>query len=325
MHSYPRPYRAGPWWAGLLACLSLVAAPARAHEPLWGETPTVFGFGILHPELKLMYYDAGSTRRGGQRMRMFEQEYMIDYAPSASINLRLEIPYYNNLHEARSGGQKFSSAVTGLGDITLRAKRRFSVRQGEGLNVQHALLYGLKLPTGRDDHEFGSRGGSGGGDPGHGHGGGGATGHRRRLDPHDQTGTGNPGLLLGYAWDRETLEDTVWASTAWTRDLGGGFRMGDMVNLDVAYGRWLIRPNEAAETGFNLAFGLHGEFHRSDPLGGGRDADNSHRILGFHLTPIITKGTHQFRIGVFVPVLRGGAQDHTDYPYEVRFAYETFF
>jgi hypothetical protein len=303
--------------AALCAAGLTAAAPARAHEPLWGETPSVFGFGVLHPEVKVMYLDAGSVKRGGRRMRMFEQEYMLDYAPSTSLNLRLEIPYYNNLHQARSGGRTHSAYVTGVGDVTLRAKRRFSVRQDVGKNVQHALLYGLKLPTGRDDHRF-PRGGGG-----HGHGGSG--GGSRRLDPHDQTGTGNPGLVLGYAWDRETIHDTIWASLVWTRDLGGGFRMGDMLDLTTAYGRWLIRPNEAKELGLNLAIGVRGELHADDPLGGGHDAGNGHRVAGFHITPIVTKGNHQFRVGIFVPVIRGGAGDHSDYPYELRAAFETFF
>lgn len=284
--------------------MGLAVAPAWAHEPLWGETPTVFGFGVIHPEVKWMYFDAGSTRNGGKRMRMFEQETMIDYAPSTAINLRLEIPYYNNLHEEIVGGQKRSSFISGLGDITLRAKRRFSVRQDIGLNVQQSLLYGVKLPTGASHHR----------DP-----------DGSRADPHDQTGTGKLGILLGYAWDRERLDDTVWASVVWTRDLGSGFRMGDMVMLDAAYGKWLIRPNEASELGLNLAVGLHGEYHRDDPLGMGQDADNGHRLLGFHLTPIVTKGNHQFRVGVLVPLSRGGAQDHTEFDYELRAAFETFF
>ena len=292
---------------------ALLAAPAHTHEPLWGETPTVFGFGILHPEVKWMYFDAGSTRKGGKRMRMFEQEYMLDYAPSTALNLRLEVPCYNNHHQQRVNGRKHSTYVTGLGDITLRAKRRFSVRQAEGLNIQHSLLYGVKLPTGRSDHR--ETGGAG-----H-HGGRGSS----RLDPHDQTGTGKLGFLLGYAWDRERIHDTLWSSVVWTRDLGGGFRMGDMVEFSAAYGYWVIRPNEAAELGLNLAGGLYGQYHGDDPLGGGRDASNGHRLLGLHLTPIVTKGNHQFRVGIFVPLVRGGAQDHTDYPYELRAAFETFF
>jgi hypothetical protein len=287
-----------------MGVLALLAAPVHAHEPLWGETPTVFGFGVIHPEVKWMYFDAGSTRNGGERMRMFEQEAMIDYAPSAAINLRLEVPYYSNLHEEVVNGEKRSSAISGLGDITLRAKRRFSARQNVGLNVQQSLLYGIKLPTGESHHR--APDGS-------------------RADPHDQTGTGRLGILLGYAWGRETIEDTVWASLVWTRDLGSGFRMGDMVMLDAAYGRWVIRPNEASQLGLNIAVGLHGEYHRDDPIGDGQDAGNGHRLFGIQVTPILTKGTHQFRVGVFVPLARSGAQDHTDFDYELRAAFETFF
>jgi hypothetical protein len=290
-------------WA-VASCVPLLAAPVHAHEPLWGETPTVFGFGILHPEVKWMYFDAGSTRNGGERMRMFEQETMIDYAPSTAINLRLEIPYHHNLHEEEVGGTIRSSLISGVGDITVRAKRRFSVRQDVGLNVQHTLLYGVKLPTGASDHR--APDGS-------------------RADPHDQTGTGKWGIVLGYAWDRERIHDTVWASVVWTRDLGGGFRMGDMVSLDAAYGRWLIRPNEAAQWGLNVAVGIHAEAHRDDPLGEGRDADNGHRLLGLQVTPIVTKGNSQFRVGVFVPLFRDGEQEHVDFPYELRAAFETFF
>ena len=85
------------------------------------------------------------------------------------------------------------------------------------------------------------------------------------------------------------------------------------------------RQREADDLGLNTAVGLHAEYHADDPLGGGRDADNGHRLLGLQATQMFIKGAHQFRIGVFVPVLRGGAQDHSDFPYELRIAFETFF
>jgi len=291
-------------WYAVLGLLIAGSSPAHAHEPLWGETPSVFGFGVIHPEVRFGYRDAGSTRSGGIRQRMWEQETMIQYAPSTALNLMLEIPWMQSLREQRVAGRTRRTVINGLGDIELLAKRRFSAHQEEGLNIQQSLLYGLKLPTGEDGHR--DLGG-------------------RRADPHDQTGTGNLGLLLGYAWDRERVEDTVWASLMYHRDLGGGFRMGDMLEVDTAYGRWLIRPNEASELGFNLALGLHGEFHLADPLGGGRDAGNGHHLLGVQITPIATRGNHQLRLGVFVPFVRSGPADHADFPYEVRFAFETFF
>jgi hypothetical protein len=284
---------------GLLLC-----QPAAAHEPLWGETPTVFGFGIFHPEVKTHYRDAGSARNGGERQQTFEQEYMLQYAPRPSLNLVLEIPFVQNTMESRVNGRLSRATLSGLGDIHLYAKSRVSAKQEVGFQIQQTVLYGLKLPTGESHHrdQFGER-----------------------AHPHDQPGTGKLGLLLGYAADRETLEDTVWGSVIWTRDLGGGFRMGDMVDASIAYGRWLIRPNEARELGLNLAFGLHGEWHADDSIGGGRRADNGHHVVGVHLTPIITKGTYQYRLGVLVPVARGGKASHADFPVEVRLAVETFF
>lgn len=285
----------------LVGALALLTAlPAAAHEPLWGETPSVFGFGVIHPEVRFGYRDAGATRRGGIRQRLFESETMVQYAPSIALNLMLEIPWMQSVRESR--GRRVS--IGGLGDIELLAKRRFSVRQSEGLNVQQSLIYGVKLPTGADSHRD-------------------VTG--RRADPHDQPGTGNPGLVLGYAWDRERVQDTVWASMRYHRDLGGGFRMGDMLEVDSAYGWWFIRANEAAHLGFNLAVGLHGELHAADPLGGAGSARNQHRLLGVQVTPIFTRGNHQLRLGVFVPFVRSGPADHADFPMEFRFAFETFF
>jgi len=288
--------------AGLLAITA--PRPSHAHEPLWGETPSVFGFGIIHPEVRFGYRDAGSTRRGGLRARMIETETMVQYAPSTALNLQLEVPWMQSLREQRIGGRMRRSVIGGMGDAELTAKRRFSVHQDVGLMRQHSLIYGLKLPTGESDHRDVD------GD---------------RADPHDQPGTGNLGLILGYAWDQERVHDTIWASGRYHRDLGGGFRMGDMLEADVAYGRWLILANEADELGFNLAVGLHAEFHAADPLGGGRDADNPHHLLGVQVTPIFTKGTHQLRFGVFVPFSSSGPKDHSDFPAEFRFAFETFF
>jgi hypothetical protein len=289
---------------GVAVGLGCLFQPAAAHEPLWGETPTVFGFGIFHPEVRMGYRDAGSTQNGGERQRLLEQETMLQYAPRPALNLLLEIPWVQNTVESRVGGELRRATLSGLGDINIHAKSRISAKQEVGFQLQQTVMYGLKLPTGRSHHrnQFGER-----------------------AEPHDQPGTGKWGLLLGYAADRETLKDTVWGSVIYTRDLGGGFRMGDMVDANIAYGRWLIQPNEAAELGLNLAVGLHGEWHADDYLNGGARADNGHHLIGVHLTPIVTKGTYQYRLGVLVPIIRGGKESHTDFPVEVRFAVETFY
>jgi len=260
----------------------------------------VFGFGVIHPEVKVAYRDAGTVRRGGVRQRMWETETMIQFAPTTALNLMLEIPWMQSLRERRRG----RVVIGGLGDIELTAKRRFSVRQAEGLNVQHSFVYGLKLPTGESRHRDLDG---------------------RRAHPHDQPGTGRPGAVLGYAWDRERVHDTLWASARYHRDLWGAYRMGDMVEADVAYGLWLIQANEAEDLGFNLALGLHGEHHADDPLGGRRTAHNGHSLLGAQATAIFTRGNHQFRVGAFVPFARSGPADHAGFPVEFRIAFETFF
>src|SRR5688500_16561274 len=79
--------------AVVTAVALLLTSPVAAHEPLWGETPSVFGFGVIHPEVRFGYRDAGSTRRGGVRARMWEQETMIQFAPTTALNLMIEIPW----------------------------------------------------------------------------------------------------------------------------------------------------------------------------------------------------------------------------------------
>ena len=277
---------------------------ALAHEPLWGETPIVFSSGLLHPEIKVKFMDAGDASDGGERSRMFEQEYMVQYAPSTRLNLRLEVPLRRNLRQELVGGQVRSTLINGLGDIVLSGKSRVGIKQEEGLSIQQTVVYGVKLPTGQSHHL----------DP-----------DGDRASPHDQTGSGKPGIVLGYAIDRETIKDTIWANVEYRRDLGKGFRMGDMMEFNLAYGRWLRIANEADDLGFNLAAGIYGELHRNDFMGGGVRAANKHTLVGLHITPIITKGRNQFRVGALVPIYRRGPEDHVRFPIELRAAVETFF
>lgn len=288
----------------LLVAILALSNTVWAHEPLWGETPIVFSSGLLHPEIKVKSMDAGNARDGGERSQMFEQEYMVQYAPSPRMNLRLEVPLRRNLRQELVGGQIRQSSINGLGDIVVSSKSRIGIKQEEELSIQQTLVFGVKLPTGRSNHL----------DP-----------DGSRASPHDQTGTGKPGLVLGYAIDRETLQDTIWANVEYRRDLGKGFRMGDMMEFNLAYGRWLKFANEPNDLGFNLAAGIYGEIHRNDFLGGGVRATNKHTLIGLHITPIFTKGRNQFRVGAMVPVLKRGPEDHVNFPVELRAAFETFF
>jgi hypothetical protein len=264
--------------------------------------PLTLGKSTLHPVWRSRYRDAGSS--GGNRMRMWEQDLMLEYAPSAALNLRVDLSYLNNLQESRGGGSAF---VSGLGDVTLRAKQRLAVKRGEVSQSQHSLFYGLKLPTGSSHERFDSGSGN------------------RRLDPIDQAGTGKPGVLLGYGWTGETLHDAYWSSIVWQRDLGGGFRRGDQLEATATAARWLKRANAADELGVKLSMGLNGQYHDADVRERGGSAENEFGYLGLHLTPVITRSNYIFQAGVLVPVLRTGASHRTDFPYELRIGVETFF
>lgn len=292
-------------WLLVLSLAVLSAAPARAVEPLWGEMPLTLGKDTLHPVWRNRYRDAGNS--GGSRMRMWEQELMLEYAPSAALNFRLDLPYLQNLQEDRRGGARGKAFVSGLGDITLRAKQRLSGKRGEGSQSQHSLFYGLKLPTGASDKQFNA-----------------GTGNRR-LDAIDQAGTGKPGLLLGYGWTTENLHDAIWTSVVWQRDIGGGFRRGDLLEGTATAARWFKHPNTAEELGFKLSYGLNGQYHANDVREGGSSAGNEFGYLGIHVTPVVTRGNYIFQTGVLVPVLRSGASHRTDFPFELRLGVETYF
>src|SRR5262249_42314490 len=156
------------------------------------------------------------------------------------------------------------ATVSGLGDASLEAKYRFHLDQETGFQTGQTLVVGWKLPTGANDRV-------------------GADG--ARLAPGEQPGSGRHGVRLGYAYDREQLVDSFWASLSYDHDFGDDFRKGDMGEADASYGRWVVRPNTADDLGINVAVGAHAEAHASDRLDGGLSGGNAHRVAGLHLTP----------------------------------------
>jgi len=43
------------------------------------------------------------------------------------------------------------------------------------------------------------------------------------------------------------------------------------------------------------------------------------------MTPIVTKGRNQYRLGMFVPLVKGGDEEETNFGYEIRAGWEMFF
>lgn len=292
-----------------LALAALVApatiTPTLAHEPLWGETPTIFGPGVWHPEIRLGFARRGSVDDpGDERMEDFEQMVALQYGINRHVNVRVTVPGVQSTFEENLGGSVADASVSGIGDVLVDAKYRYHLSQDTSLQRSQALLVGWKLPTGEDD-AIGPDG--------------------TRLVPSHQAGSGTHGLEIGWAIDQERLDDTWWACAFYNHDFGSGFRMGDMLEVTAAYGRWLVRPNVADDFGLNLAAGVRAEGAASDRLEDGSSAGNSYRLAGIHVTPIVSKGRSQYRIGVFVPLYRSGDAIATDFGWEVRAGWEMFF
>lgn len=102
--------------ASLGAVSVLYPSLARAHEPLWGETPQTFAFGVIHPELRLA--------RG-------ESRFSVQYAPKTTENLKLEV-----VQRGAAGAPD---------EIFLTQKRRTRATFGPDFKQMEALVVGTAL------------------------------------------------------------------------------------------------------------------------------------------------------------------------------------
>ena len=103
--------------AASVGVVSLLYPPlARAHEPLWGETPQTFAFGVIHPEL---------------RFARSESRFSVQYAPKTTENLKLEV-----IQRGAGGASD---------DILLTQKRRTRARFGPDFKQMEALIVGTAI------------------------------------------------------------------------------------------------------------------------------------------------------------------------------------
>jgi len=272
--------------AVVVTCIS--PATAFAHEPLWGESPQTFAFGILHPELRFGYENdclllRGSSRIGNPdllRRTRLDGLFSLQYAPKTSLNVRLDIPFAQVVNLQRVNGQVRRTSATGLGNIALSAKSRFYQRFGEDWKVHQSYLVGVSLPTGA----------------------GGFTPDGSRISPSDAPGTNKAGVMLGYAFAYERLKDTIWTSAMFMSDVGGAGSKGPSLEVDGNYGYWVKRAKRPQDLGMIVAAGVHLQVEGRDRVEGGRDPNSGFDIAGLQASMIATKGQAQFRAGLMVPV-----------------------
>jgi hypothetical protein len=140
------------------------------------------------------------------------------YGYSENLTLGLHLPYIEreNIREPEEGHSHDGAPIvihdviehgdsSGIGDVTLMGLYRFHNTS----TTQIALLFGIKLPTGKDDQDgfenkvFVRRINTGV-SPEHGHGD--SSGHAHngdRLETHQQPGSGSYDPMLGFAYSRE--------------------------------------------------------------------------------------------------------------------------
>lgn len=277
--------------AVIVAALCLVgtlAQSASAHEPLWGESPQTFAFGVLHPELRFGFENDDLLLRGSSRLEnpdllrrtRLDGLFSLQYAPRTSLNLRVDVPFAQVLTSERVGGQLRHSGVTGLGNISLSAKSRFYQKFGEDWKVHQSYVIGLSLPTGA----------------------GGFYPDGSRISPSDAPGSNKFGVMVGYAYAYERLKDTVWASAMFMSDLGGSGSRGANLEIDANYGYWVKRSKRPQDLGVIVAAGLHYQSQGHDRIERGNDPNSGFDLGGLQASLIATKGQAQFRAGVLVPV-----------------------
>lgn len=298
--------------APLTMLLLFLPVMASAHEPLWGETPQTFAFGLIHPEARFGVENNSRLLQGSQRVdnplalrfSTFTSLFSVQYAPRTTLNVKFELPIVRVAAQQSIGGRLQRSDAAGLGDAVVSLKSRFYQRFGEDWKIHHAYQVGFQMPTG----EHGGRYPDG-----------------TRFLPSEQPGSGKFGLQLGYAFAWERLQDTVWANVAYRTDFGGGTRRGDMLELNVAYGYWLKRAYRPQDTGVILAIGPNVVFMGRDREGGASVPNSGFTRTGLQATLMVTKNTIQFRIGALVPLAHhvNGTQLVGDV--QVRAAWEMFF
>ncbi len=265
-------------------------AAALAHEPLWGESPQTFAFGVFHPEIRFGYDNASVLLGGSRRLHnpdslrrsRLDSLVSLAYAPETWLNVKLEVPFAQVASQQRIAGSLRSSTVSGTGDLVLSAKTRFEQRFGPDWKFHQSATVGLQLPTG----ERGGRMPDG-----------------SLLAPSDQPGSGRFGLSLGYAVAYERLADTTWASVMFRTDAPSGkYRRGDSLMADAAYGYWVRRALRPQDEGLLLALGPHLEMSGKDRAAGASDPNSGYTSIGLQATFIRTQGQTQTRIGILVPL-----------------------
>jgi hypothetical protein len=175
--------------------------PARAEEPLWGETASTLGKSFLNVTTDSTLFDSKPYLHHGGPVALtisrMDVATSVAYGLRPDLDLHLRVPYFSETLEQSYAGQSTSQPLTGMGETLLGAKWRFAQSITDRHKDELALLADLKLPTG-PSHLRDSTG--------------------LEINPHLQPNSGNLGAMLGVAANRLTPQGGYWLSSMVTAE-----------------------------------------------------------------------------------------------------------
>jgi hypothetical protein len=280
----PKPCRRS--LVALLGCLIAVAAPARAEEPLWGESASTLGQGFVDV---MTYGDVQDSKpylhHGGPvALTISRTDFVssIEYGLQPDLDVHLRVPYFSETLKQSFAGQSISQPLTGLGEARLGAKWRFAQSINDRHKDELALLADLKLPTGLS--------------------------HLREADgleinPHLQPNSGNLGALLGIAANRHTARGGYWLSGMVSAEAAScRYQRGAMLELHASTGRRLRRLTRGDRPDWMGIAGLHFHWMGKDREAGRAVRDSGGSILSVEVGLIGSKRSHGARLGLLLPI-----------------------
>src|SRR6266540_2644918 len=109
-------------WAVLCSALLLIAHPARAEEPLWGEIASTLGKGFVNDTTRGTMRDTKPFRHHGGAVLLTMEEMSGDvslqYGLRSDVDIRMMIPYFSQTMKEQFAGQTARHQVSGMGEMT---------------------------------------------------------------------------------------------------------------------------------------------------------------------------------------------------------------
>ncbi len=264
-----------------------IAAPAYAHEPLFGLGPHTIYKGGVGIEVAVEGERASNSNEKERELSLHTE---IMYGITENLAVTLATPLVLKKSHDEGSGEYTGS---GIGDITLRTKYRFWNQDSPGTKDSAAFITGIKLPTGED-------------------------GKTPKL------GTGSTDFIFGLTAARESLRWYYFGDIRYRLNTrgSGNLKKGDRVFADLAIGirAWAteyLKPDLVFMAEVNWESLMRDEFN-------GVDLNNSggNRVF-FAPSFFFTYRNWAVKGGVQIPLYQNLYGDQAEDKYRFKISVET--